>query len=122
LCRLLNLASNNLRDELGSELLESAARSLALDDLGHLLADGADLCAGCVCGLLNLVGSSLCECNGENTEEVVVGGLDNDVTLDEGLPFPDERSELVGCEVHAVEVRQAVASLDFVDTELDLAE
>lgn len=40
---LLDLATNDLRDELGDQLLESAAGSLTLDDLGHLLADGTDL-------------------------------------------------------------------------------
>lgn len=40
---LLDLATNDLRDELGDQLLEGAASSLTLDDLGHLLADGTDL-------------------------------------------------------------------------------
>jgi hypothetical protein len=38
------------------------------------------------------------------------------------LPLADERAELVGGEVEAVEVGQAVLALDLVDTELDLAE
>lgn len=75
-----------------------------------------------VCGLLDLVWSSLGEGNGEEAEEVVVGGLDNDVGLDEGLPLADERAELVRGEVEAVEVGQAVLALDLVDAELDLAE
>lgn len=40
---LLDLAANDFGDQLGGELLESAAAGLALDDLGHLPADGADL-------------------------------------------------------------------------------
>jgi hypothetical protein len=38
------------------------------------------------------------------------------------LPLADERAELVGGEVEAVEVGQAVLALDLVDAELDLAE
>jgi hypothetical protein len=38
------------------------------------------------------------------------------------LPLADEGAELVGGEVEAVEVGQAVLALDLVDTKLDLAE
>lgn len=119
---LLDLAANNLGDELGCELGKGAAGGFALDDLGHLSADGSDLRRGGVCGLLDLVGATLGEGDGEQAEEVVIGGLDGDVGLDEGLPFADQRSQLVGCEVETVEVGQAVLSLYLVDTELDLAE
>lgn len=122
LSRLLYLTSDNLRDELAGELLQGAAAGLALNDLGHLLADGTDLGGGSVGGLLDLVGAALGEGNGKEAEEVVVGGLDGDVGLDEGLPLADERAQLVGCEVETVEVGQAVLALDLVDSELDLAE
>lgn len=119
---LLNLAANDLGDELGGELGEGAAGSLALDDLGHLAANGADLRRGSIGGLLNLVRAALGEGNGEEAEEVVVGGLDGDVGLNESLPLADKRAELVGGEVETVEVGQAVLALDLIDTELDLAE
>jgi hypothetical protein len=119
---LLDLTSNNLGDELVGELRQGAGSSLALDDLGHLLADGANLRRGGVGGLLDLVGASLGEGNGEQTEEVVVSGLHGDVGLDQGLPLADKGTELVGGEVQAVEVGQAVLALDLVDAELDLAE
>jgi hypothetical protein len=73
-------------------------------------------------GLLDLVWPSLGEGNGEEAEEVVIGGLDNDVGLDEGLPLADKRAELIRGEVEAVEVGQAVLALDLIDSELDLAE
>lgn len=38
------------------------------------------------------------------------------------MPLAHEGAELVGCEVQAVEVGEAVLALDFVDAELDLAE
>ncbi len=92
---LLNLAADNLWDELGGELGKGAGRSLALDDLGHLLADGADLGGSSVCGLLDLVWATLGESDGEEADEVIVGGLDGDVGLDQGLPLADEGAELV---------------------------
>jgi len=79
---------------------------------------------GCLCvgGLLDLVWSSLGEGDGEKADEIVVSGLDSDVSLNESLPFSDQRAELVGGEVESVEVGQAVLALDLVDSQLDLAE
>jgi hypothetical protein len=119
---LLNLAANDLRDQLGGQLLQGAAAGLALDDLGHLSPDGADLRGGGVGGLLDLVGAALGEADGEQAQQVVVGGLDRDVGLNQRLPLADERPQLVRGEVKAVEVGQAVLALHLVDPELDLAE
>lgn len=119
---LLDLAANDLGNQLLGELSQSAGAGLALHDLSHLLADRPDLRRSGVGGLLDLVWPALGEADGEEAEEVVVGGLDDDVGLDEGLPLADERAELVGGEVEAVEVGQAVLALDLVDAELDLAE
>lgn len=113
---LLNLASNDLGDQLGGELSKSAGRGLALDDLGHFPSDSTDLRAGSVSGLADLVGSALGETDGEEAEEVVVGRLHGDVGLDKGLPLANEGSELVRGEVKAVEVGKAVLALDLVDT------
>ncbi len=119
---LLDLAANDLGDQLLGELSQSAGASLALHDLSHLLADSPDLRRSSVGCLLDLVRPALGETDGEEAEEVVVGGLDNNVGLNEGLPLADERAELVGGEVETVEVGQAVLALDLVDAELDLAE
>jgi hypothetical protein len=120
--RFLDLTANNLRDELGSELCKGAALGFTLDDVGHLLSDGSDLRRGSICGLLDLVWPALGERNGEQAEEVVIGGLDGNVGLDQGLPLSDERSEFVRGKVETVEVGQTVLSLNLIDTELDLAE
>lgn len=120
--RLLDFASDDLWNQLCGKLAESAGAGFARHDINHLLPDGSDLGGGGVCGLLNLVWSSLGEGDAEKTEEVVVGGLDNDVGFDEGLPLSDEGSQLVGCEVETVEVGQAVLALNLVDAESDLAE
>lgn len=119
---LLDLTADNLWDQLGGKLAEGAALCLTRHDIGHLLADCSDLRRSCVCGLLDLVWPPLGEGNAEKTEEVVVGSLDHDVGLDEGLPLADERAQLVGGEVETVEVGQAVLALDLVDAQLDLAE
>ena len=119
---LLNLAANDLGDELLSELSQSAGASLPLHNLSHLLADRPDLRRSGVGGLLDLVRPALGEADGEEAEEVVIGGLDDNVGLNEGLPLADERTKLVGGEVEAVEVGQAVLALDLVDAQLDLAE
>lgn len=119
---LLNLAANDLGDELRGELGKGAAGSLSLDDVGHLESNGSDLRRSGVCGLLDLVGSSLGESDGEEADEVVVGGLDGDVGLNEGLPLSHERSELVGGEVETVESGQAVLALNLVDSEAHLSE
>lgn len=73
-------------------------------------------------GLADLVGPTLGESDGEEAEEVLVGGLDGNVGLDEGLPLADKRSQLVRGEVETVEVGQAVLALNLVDPELDLPE
>jgi hypothetical protein len=119
---LLNLTTDDLGDELGCELCKGAAGGFALNDLGHLLSDSSDLRGGGIGGLLDLVGSALGEGNGEQAEEVVIGGLDCDIGLNQRLPLSDERSQLVGCEIETVEVGEAVLSLDLIDPELDLSE
>lgn len=91
LCGLLDLAADNLGNQLGGELLQSARGSLALDDLNHLLSDGTNLGGGGVGGLADLVRAALGEGNGEEAEEVVVGGLDGDIGLDQRLPLADKR-------------------------------
>lgn len=119
---LLDLTTNDLRDELGCELGERATDSLMLHNVGHLLPDSADLRRARVCGFLDLVGASLRERNGEQTDEIIIGRLHSDVGLDESLPLAHKGTELVGGEVQSVEVGQTVFALHLVDTQLDLAE
>jgi hypothetical protein len=119
---LLNLSANNLGDELGGELSKSHVGSLSDNNVGHLLSDLVDLRGLGVGGLLDLVGLSLGETDDEESEEVVVGGLDGDVSLNQSLPLSDERSQLVGSEVKAVEVGEQVLALDLVNSQLDLLE
>lgn len=122
LSRLLDLTTNDLGNELVGELRKSAAGGLALHDLGHLLADGANLRRAGVGSLLDLVGATLGEGDGEQTDEVVIGGLHGNVGLDQGLPLADQGAQLVGGKIQAVEVGQTILALDLIHAELDLAE
>ena len=119
---LLNLPSNALRNKLLHELLELGTLSLPLHDLDHLGSDLSDLRRLGVRRLLDLVLRSLGETNGEQSENVAVGGSDVDRGLDERLPLSDDRSELVGGEVHAEERGEAALAGDLLDPQLDLPE
>ena len=99
LAGLFNLAPDDLRDEFAGELGQGHGGGFPLDDLGHLLADGADLRGRGVGGLLDLVGPSLGEGDGEQADQVVIGGLDRHVGFDQGLPFAHQRPQLVRGEV-----------------------
>lgn len=120
--RLLDLTADDLGDQLGRKLGQRAASGVALHDLGHLLADRTDLRRAGIGGLLDLVGASLRKGNGKQANKVIIGGLHGHVGLDEGLPLADKRAQLVGREVHTIEVGKAVLPLDFIHPELDLAE
>lgn len=119
---LLNLPPNHLRNQLGRQLAQCARAGLALHDVHHLLPDLPDLRAGRVRCLADLVRPPLGEGNAEESEDVVVCCLYHYVRLNQRLPFPHQRTQLVGCEVETVEVGEAIFTLDFVDTQLDLAE
>ena len=90
LCSLLDLTTNDFGNQLRSQLRKRAVRRFALDYLNHLLANGANL-RGCgICSLFDLIRSSLGERDGEQAEEVIIGGFDDDVGFDERLPFADQ--------------------------------
>lgn len=107
---LLDLSSDRLGDELLDQLLQLAL-ALPLHDLVHLGPDLPDLGGLSVRGLLDLLPVLSGESDGEKSDEVSIGGSDIDVGLDQGLPLSDQRSDLVGGEVHAVERSQTVLVL-----------
>lgn len=104
------------------KLRKRTAGGLTLHDLGHLLPDGTDLRRAGVGGLLDLIGASLSEGDGEQAKEVVIGRLHGDIGLDQRLPLANKGPQLVGREVQAVEVGEAVLALDFIHAEFNLAE
>merc|ERR1719454_1205722 len=72
-------------------------------------------------GLADLERALLGEADAEAPEHVAVDRLDIHRGLNERLPLADQGAELVGGEVHAPEVAQALLALDVLDAELDLA-
>lgn len=120
LAGLLDLAADNLGNELLDELLEVTCGGLAGHDVEHLFADLGDLGRLGVGGLLDLVVSLLGESNSEEAEEVAVGRANVDVSFDESLPFSHQGAELVRGEVHAVELGQAVLALNILALCYDL--
>ena len=120
--RLLDLSPNHFRNQFAHQLRQRHTRGFSLNNLRHSLPDRTDLRRGSVGGLLDLIGAAFGEGDGEESEEVVVGGLDGDVGFDQGLPFAYQGAKFVRGEVEAVEVGQTVLALDFVAAQLDFAE
>ena len=102
--RLLNLPTDGFRNKLLNKLFKIARSSFPGHDFEHFLSDLPDLGGLSISGLADLVRSSLCESNGEQSDNVTICGLDIDVGFDERLPLADEGTQLVRGEVHAVEI------------------
>lgn len=103
------------------ELLQVALGGLG-NDIEHFLADGADLAGlGVAGGAGKLVALLLGESNTEYTEVVSIGGAHINEGLDKGLPLADEGAQLVAGHVHAVEVGEAIHSLDVLHHQADLS-
>jgi len=120
--RLLNLPPNRFWNKLLYQLLQITARRLSCHDLEHLLPDLPNLTRLGIRRLPHLRLAALRESNGEEAEEVTISRFDIDMRLDESLPFANKRTELVRGEGHAMEVGEAILSLDFVDAKFNLAE
>ena len=91
------------------------------EDLGDDLSDSSDVRRLSVSVSLDLVGLLSGEGNGEDSQDVVIGGLNGDVSLDKSLPLSDHGSQLISGEVHTVEVGEQVLTLNFIDSQLDLS-
>lgn len=87
MCRLLDFTSDDFRDEFSRKLWQVAAAGFPLNDFCHFLPDCPDLRRASIGGFLDLIGSSLGECNGEQTKIIIVRGFDRNIGFDEGLPF-----------------------------------
>ena len=62
----------------------------------------------------------LSKTNAENSQEISVSCLYINVSLDQSLPFLDHGAKLIGSQVHAVELCQAVLSLNILTGQLEL--
>ena len=101
---LLDLSSNNLRNQFLDKVFQCSTCGLLAHDVHHSLADLTDLGGLSVGRLLDLIWSAFGECNDKDTQEVSVGGLDVGVCFDEGLPFANKGFEFVAGEGHSGEV------------------
>lgn len=101
--------------------MQVAGRSLSGHDLEHLLANGLDLRGLGIGCLLNLVGATSSETNGEQSQQVSISGSDINVGLNESLPLADEGSVLVRGHGHSVEVGETLLANHIIDAELELS-
>jgi len=118
---LLDSLSKTLGDEFNNKILKIACASLLCHDIHHLLSDKVNLSSLGVRGFLDLVGSLLGEGNSEHSQNIAISGLNVNVSLNESLPFSNERAELVGGQVHAVEVAEASCANNIFYSQIDLS-
>lgn len=118
----LDLLSNAIGNELADNLAERASTDLSGENLEDALANGADLSALRIGGLSKLSFSALSESNDEGAESVTIRGLDVSKGLDQSLPLANKGASLVGSKVHTMDVGQAVATLNLIDTKAETAE
>ena len=116
---LFSSGSGNESLDKGLEVTLSGKGSHGLD---HLSSDGTDLGRLSVTGFLELIILLFREGNAEHTDNVSIRGTGINISLNDTLLFLDERAKLITCHVHAVEVKEAVESLDIFDTKLYLTE
>ncbi|KAH3665716.1 hypothetical protein OGAPHI_003904 [Ogataea philodendri] len=117
---LLDLSANSLWDQLTGQLSQGGVRNFSGHNFHHLLSDLLQFRRLSVSGLLDLVGLSFGESNAEHSQNVVIRGLDSNISLHKRLPFSNKRLQLVGGEIHTVEVGQKVLTLNLVNSQLDL--
>ena len=78
---------------------------------------------GCfgVAGGFDLFVCLLCEGNAEHSKDISISSFSLDKSLNERLPFLNHRACFISGDIHSVEVREAVISLDFINLELELS-
>ena len=72
-----------------------------------------------ITGSFDLARSFLGESDAERADDVSVGGLGLDESLNETMPLLDHGASLVAGDVHTVEVSVAVETLDLINLELE---
>jgi len=116
-----NVVSNGRTDEFLDETLEVSLGSEFGHDGCHFGSNGTTLGGFGVARGRDLVVLGPSEGDAKETDDVAVGCSAIHVGFNDGLLLSDEGAELVAGHVHAVEVQQAVVSLDVFDAELDFA-
>jgi hypothetical protein len=116
---LFDSRANGFGNKLLDKILELAGALLG-HDLKDLLADSLDLGGRGVVSLPKAVLALLGKRNAEETKLVAVSGGDIKVGVNESLPLLHQRADLVGGEVHAVELSLSSAALNIQDLKLEL--
>ena len=119
---LFDFLTNGFSNESLDEVSQLNLGGLVLHDFHHLSADTLDVGSSGVAVRLCRVSLTLCEGDGEQTEDVSVGGLHFSLGLNQSLPLADQRAKLVSGHVHTVEVGKTVTTLGVQNLKLDLAE
>jgi len=117
-----DLIGNHVKHELLDELFEVVFRALLGHHVHHPPSDLSDLSAIRIASRLQLVLLLGGESDAEHPQVISVGGFNVDMGLDQCLPLFDERTELVSCQVHSVEVGEEVVSSDIFTDQFDLSE
>ena len=116
-----DLALDRALVEAGEEVLHRALGGLGADGRRHPHAEGLGDGRLGAARALELAGGLGCEGDAEDSQGVAVEGLDVDEGLDKGHALAEELAESVPGHVEPVEVGEAVAVLDLLDAELELA-
>ena len=96
-----------LLDEFNNEVLKGGLGHFLGDDINHLLSDLFNLGSLGVGGGLELELASVSEGDGEESKEEPVAGLSVNGGLNKGVPFSDQRAEMVLGGIHSVEIGQS---------------
>jgi hypothetical protein len=117
-----DLVSNRSGDELLDQRLQVTFCSHLGHGGNHLCTDSSLLCGLGIACALDLVVLRSCERNAEHTDQVSISCLDVHVSFNDRLLLADQTAKLITGHVHAVEVQQAVVSLNILDAQLNLSE
>jgi len=85
---------------LALEIFNTKLQKCYLTDLGGL----------CIASTLHLVGSPLCKPDAEEPQHVAISGLNINMGLNQGLPLPDQRPQLVCSKIHTLRKMNRLAT------------
>ena len=120
-CLTLNLLSGGSGNKSLDKSLEVSLSSQSGHGVNHLGSDGTDLGTLGIASLLELIILLLGEGNAEKTHNVSVGSTSINIGLNDTLLLLNQGAKLITGHIHTVEVKEAVESLNILDTKLDLA-
>jgi len=112
-------------DFLFNQNLDKVSELVLLDcgghNLDHLLSDHLLVGRFQVACCFDLVWCLLGESNCEQSDNVTIGGLGLNESLDKGVPFLNHLASMISGDVNSVEIGVAIKSLDFLNLELNFS-